>query len=58
MVGTLAAVAFGKELRNDRPKAEADRKDGISQCGDKMVCSLLCEAANALLTCSVQCCEL
>jgi transposase len=29
---------------------ETDRSGGISRCGDRMVRSLLCEAANVLLT--------
>jgi transposase len=29
---------------------ETDRNGGISRCGDRMVRSLLCEAANVLLT--------
>jgi transposase len=46
---TLVGSHFGLTPRK-YASGETDRNGGISRCGDRMVRSLLCEAANALLT--------
>jgi transposase len=46
---SLVGAHFGLTPRK-YASGETDRNGGISRCGDRMVRSLLCEAANALLT--------
>lgn len=46
---SLVGAHFGLTPRK-YASGEADRNGGISRCGDRMVRSLLCEAANVLLT--------
>jgi transposase len=46
---SLVGAHFGLTPRK-YASGETDRNGGISRCGDKMVRSLLCEAANVLLT--------
>jgi transposase len=46
---SLVGAYFGLPPRKYAP-GETDRTGSISKCGDKMTRSLLCEAANALIT--------
>ncbi len=46
---SLVGAHFGLTPRK-YASGETDRNGGISRCGDRMVRSLLCEAANVLLT--------